>query len=616
MMNAFGLNASLVNETISVNGTSVELHKILEMAHQGGQSDDNKPTQNVASSSIGTGQVGIVSKEPSSKKLKKIISDLEDELRDIKSKAKDRKDEIAEKAKLIATLTQQLTRAQTSIRHKEFQNEGLKQEREQAIEELDGSLRRTHEQHLQSVLADNQSILQQQHKLLQQVPENLRVFTSNRQTLQQKFKETGQQLMEERDAAMKKLSIGQKQEIKHLKLQYEHWLNVKNTQIKEFAEQFNNFREEKNKQLQACEKEIVRLYNHTHKLQTILTGVEQGEYAVTQKQSSIGRPTTGVIMALDENYDTHARCGPRTPATREEMASLTLRKELRQTAMNQDRVRTAPGSKRGGSGMIDYSIADGGPNTVSIGGIVLPKGLRPNNPFVAKSEDLSLSKKIVSKYKLLEDQVQKIQESTFQDVLEKAGGGKTLGVLDPSITSQIKGMLTTSSMSREGQTFVNISPKKKVSNGDMAVGEAVMEEPSAELKNITLQEYEPSTVSSSNNMAPDKVNLKRATSAPGPKLDADEVRAENEYLKEQIEELHEQIQAEKLRTEKVVRNLQSDEILQYIQTLEANQAKLHKNLKEVSSQLHSSKISNTSLMRRLEKVSLSKSLDLSSILPS
>ena len=53
--------------------------------------------------------------------------------------------------------------------------------------------------------------------------------------------------------------------------------------------------------------EVVRVYEHATKLEKILTGIEQGEYSVPQKQGIGGRPTTGVLIPLDEYYDVSSR---------------------------------------------------------------------------------------------------------------------------------------------------------------------------------------------------------------------------------------------------------------------------------------------------------------------
>ena len=618
MLEAFDLSASVDGDRISANGKQVQVSVLAKLV-SGSDSGAAAETTGISSGG-GTDGAAIKKNEPSTKKLKKIIGDLEDELRDIKAKAKDRKDEITEKAKLITTLTQQLTRAQTSLRHKEFQYDTLTQEKSRAIDELDASLRRQHKEHLNTVVADNQAILQQQHKLLQSVPENLRTFTVTRQTLQQKFKESDIKMRAERDQAMKKLSSGQKQEIKHLKLQYEHWLSVKNDQIRTLTTQFNTYREEKAKALEACEKEIVRLYDHGQKLEGILGGVEQGEYQVTQTQSSIGRPTTGVIMALDEHYDVTSRSGPRRRATREEMAdsfkptstvrALMSPSRAQTGAKAAPRLNTAPRAQTAPNHKnMDVSRSfDGGiPSTMNVGGITLPKGLRPNNPFVAKSDELTLAKKIVSKYKQLEEQANAVNQINLNQTLTQASStDKAIGVLDPQVQSQISNMLTKSTMSREGQAFVYMSPKKRTKEVSAMSQAHTGDEDDM---GITLEDYMPASVESStepeDGLSGTSQPSSQQQSFRGKTRSSDleeEQQKEIRQLKKEITRLEAEATAEKIRAERVVRNLQSDDVLIYIQKLEEAQAKLHAQVRDVSSQLHTSRVTNNSLSRRIDKL--------------
>lgn len=625
LMDAFGITSTLgTDNTITANGKSVDVRVLAGIA-EGGAGAAQDGTEQASSSSGGAGvgasdKAGSSKNEPSSKKLKKIIGDLEDELRESKSKAKERKDEITDKAKLIQTLTQSLTRAQTSLRHKEFQYDTLELEKVRAVDEIDAKLRGSHGDHLKAVVAGNTAILQQQHKLLQSVPENLRTFTMTRQGLQQKFKESDNRAREERDLAMKKLSQGQKEEIKNLKLQYEHWLQVKNDQIRHFAKQFNEYREEKAKHIDACEKEIVRLFDHANKLQNILGGVEQGEYSVTQGQSSIGRPTTGVILAVDDNYDIRSRAGPRTASTREEMASATRRTMGGGSSRSGARAQTAPNNNNDYGEMGMSRSMDGNfPTTVNVGGIVLPKGLRPTNPFLTKNQDTSLAKQIVTKYKALQEAAAAVQENNFQETLEQAAAGKTLGVLDPEISGQIKAMLTTSTMSREGLTYVNLGSKgpkrseKKMDDVDMDEDDDDM--------GVNLEDYMPKTnnysdPSSGGGLAGVMPPSSGAFSRGGGNNKNDEeiveLNREVYRLKSDITRLEAAAMAEKIRAQKVVRNLQSDEVLVYIQKLEEQKGKLHTTLRDVSSQLHTSRVTNTSLSRRLDKVS--KSMRLAGVL--
>jgi len=628
---AFELGVEVVGNSVTANGVT---HDVQKLASGETISRSNSTEPGAASSDDAAQQNQAPTKaEPSTKKLKKIINDLEDELRDCKSKAKDRKEEINEKTKAVANLTQQLSRAQTSLRHKEHQYDTLVTEKSRALEEQDTALRATHNLHLSAIVADNQEVLQQQHKLLQSVPESLRSFSTTRQGLAQKFKESDAHANAERDHAMKKLSDSQKAEIKNLKLQYEHWLKIRADQIKDFAEQFNFFKAQKTAQITALEQEIVTIYTANEKLEKVLTGVENGEYNVSRGQSSIGRPTTGVILQVDDNYELASRTGRRTALTREEMS--TMARTGARGGGSRSGTRTM---SRSGSGFIDTGLMTQSmsalPSRIQAGGVVIPKGLRPTNPFINKTPDTSLALRIVLKHREMEIEAAKARNSSLSKTLAKAQSGEAMGVLDPMVHDEIKNMISMSTMSRGDRSSIANQYKK---GGDLHKEDAADEQvrstqeimesikggaeasqgPSSYFSekpiegDMRLDEYAMSGANKVVQIEGDGWNGKGGGKRTKDDLADAEAAAQEEIerLRRHISMVEASMENDKLKADQIIRGLQSDETLTYILNLESEQEKLHQQLREISSQLHISKVSNASLARRLDKITKLKKLD-------
>ena len=584
----FGITASLTNdEQISINGKSVDVATIV------GTDDSSKDRAAPATSASTAGSSASKKGEPSVKKLQKMISDLEDEVRDAKTKAKDRKDEITEKTKQVQSLTLQLTRSQTSLRHKEFQYDTLQDDKTRLLEEQDHTLTNHHNQHIQTIITDNQSILAQQHKVLQSVPENLRVFTATRNNFNKQFKDSNAAAKIERDSQMRKISDASRAELRTLKLQYEHWLAAKNDQIKVFADQFNQFRIDKSNQLQACEMEVVRLYDHVHKLENILTGIEQGEYNVTQKQGLNGRSTTGVLIPVDEYYDVSSRRA--SNKTFKFDGNGSFRTEIGSSKANATNMANTWGAK-----VDDF--------TINIGGVMLPKGLRPTNPFITPKDKVTLATKIVRKYKSLEAAASAVQESEFQKTLEKAATGTALGVVDPKIQERISQMISTSSMSRDNQLQAKIDTSKKRSQKDSQSNiDSLDSVDNTDNNNIESKMNNNADEMKFNNSSPARNDISTSYNKEFSSLIIDdkespeEMKLEITRLRNNLAALENELENQRLKTDKIVRGISSDETINYILKLETEHRDLHKKMKAIASQLQAAKVSNAALQRSLKK---------------
>ena len=189
-------------------------------------------------------------------------------------------------------------------------------------------------------------------------------------------------------------------------------------------DKFNEFRDKKSRQLYQCEQEIVRLYDHVEKVEAILSGFEKGEYPVVQRQGNTGRPTTGVILSIDETLNSRPT-GTLPKLINSASESYLPEDEFSTTS----RIKNLIGVTKAGS-------------------INLPKGLRPKNPLMAQDaskENRSLAKRIVMKYRHKEAEKVKAQEDALKSSLKQAQSSKSMGALDPEIQEQIQNMLVSPS---------------------------------------------------------------------------------------------------------------------------------------------------------------------------
>ena len=79
------------------------------------------------------------------------------------------------------------------------------------------------------------------------------------------------------------------------------------------------------------------------------------------------------------------------------------------------------------------------------------------------------------------------------------------------------------------------------------------------------------------------------------------MKLEISRLRNNLTALENELENQRLKTDKIVRGISSDETINYILKLETEHRDLHKKLKVISSQLHAAKVSNAALQRTLKK---------------
>ena len=79
-----------------------------------------------------------------------------------------------------------------------------------------------------------------------------------------------------------------------------------------------------------------------------------------------------------------------------------------------------------------------------------------------------------------------------------------------------------------------------------------------------------------------------------------DVNAEVAALRAEVTELRASQKMESINASKLQEELLSNETVQYVRYLELEKERLHKQIRDISNHLHSAKVANSSLMRKLK----------------
>ena len=303
--------------------------------------------------------------------------------------------------KEIEALTNKLTRALTFAQSMEHKYNDSLDMKKIALSDQESSLRKHYGQQVTDVRLISQQLLEQQMKLMEDIPQNVKEFTDAKKKATTLQKKQDKSLIDHYETEIKIIKANAATTLETYKLQCDHWLDMKNEQIKSFVEQFNNFRVKKNKHLRKCEKELIYLFNHTETLESILDDISKGEFPVRMKQGSTGMLTTGVggivTLGADGSPPIMPEMIPKPPSASSRAGSGNEVKRVNNniSATRNTYDKSKNNSQRPHSG----------------GGVVLPKGLRPPNlahPANLRThsdhpDHLKLTKKIMSKYAAKEE---------------------------------------------------------------------------------------------------------------------------------------------------------------------------------------------------------------------
>ena len=494
---------------------------------------------------------GGIGKSVNPEKMRRIISELQDSNAKLSARTKEQKGLMDEQGRTIQDQATEIVKYQTQLKHRDWEYQELFQEKKRDLATLEEKLREKFNNDTAKVMENSKEILGLQQSVIASVPETFRAYSALLRKTDVAREKFDGPIRKEFEAHVKLLEDKRKSELENMKLQYEHWLKEKDRTLLEFVEKFNKYRVKRSEHLRQCEKEIVTLYEYTEQIETILDGVEKGKYLVQQKQGTKGRSTTGAKLA----------------------------------------------GSRPGTSYADEEAA---------GGVVLPKGLRPTNPLVIPDNvDLELTKRIVGKHKERRAKLEKVKEEAFHKSLHHASlAGTVTAEVDPVLQQQIRDLLVTPGESRTSSAKRPVLKQSSSRTGESKAPENPATHDGPNQKDADLfgaGGVQPASWGGSKNVAS---STSRDRSSPSADLVSTALskdsQAEVSMLRAEIMELKAARKIDAINAAKLSEELASNETVQYVRYLEAETERLHKQVRDVSNQLHGAKVSNSSLLRKLQ----------------
>lgn len=325
-----------------------------------------------------------------------VVNSMKKELAVAQAETEQLRNKIAEKKHQIDSLGAQLKEANNKVArysanatHLESDMKHHIEEAERQRKDLQATLEAKFAEEKKELLRHQDEIIRKQFEAVQAIPSNLRTFT---QTVRENedIKTYNDTLLQKKyEKRWQQCEQSHAIELSNLKLQYEHFIAEKNRDLVEFKDKFNQYKGRKTHQLKVCEREIVLLYEYVLRLEEILRNAEQGNYAVQQRGAADGMPVTGLYQTGD--------------------------------------------------------FSSSGP--LRLGGILLPRGVRPVNPLdtTANGEALNLAKKLLKKSQDTASKMKQMQDAAFEKTLGKvAMDGNEDGPIEEVLQKKIRSLFQNS----------------------------------------------------------------------------------------------------------------------------------------------------------------------------
>mmetsp|Transcript_611 Transcript_611/g.1410 ORF Transcript_611/g.1410 Transcript_611/m.1410 type:complete len:905 (-) Transcript_611:222-2936(-) len=129
----------------------------------------------------------------------------------------------------------------------------------------------------------NNKLLNDMDNALRSVPERLRVDTSRIKETEARVAGIKEEMHTEMTKDNKKAAEDQTKNLELQRAQYEFWLKKKTDELAVFVEQFDQYKIDKTKQINALENNAIYLFDYSNKLATLIANYEKGNYPVYEK---------------------------------------------------------------------------------------------------------------------------------------------------------------------------------------------------------------------------------------------------------------------------------------------------------------------------------------------
>lgn len=360
--------------SLLVNGQKINIEELINI-NTDSNNDITTTTTNNSSN-----------KDNTIEKLNKIIKELKETNSNYSIKSKERKLLIEEQGKQINKLTIDLIKLQTGIRHKEYECKGLIDDKTNSLNEMKIFLEKKYQNDLENMIQHNKELMNIHQSEIDKIPLSLLEYTTLYNKNEKEKKEIEEPLKFEFQNTLLNIDKSRINEINHIKLQYNYYLEEKDKALNNFVDEFNQYRTKKSEQLRMAEQEIVKLYDYFMALETILNETQKGKYYFKTRD-----PISGLYPEFRIN-------------NMEEM-------ELKIDELN---------NYHNSNNNSYNNLIHNNPNTnigIVKGALILPKDEIPINPFKEYgASTLALTKKIVEKHKERTDRLKKMK----LDAIEKS----------------------------------------------------------------------------------------------------------------------------------------------------------------------------------------------------
>jgi hypothetical protein len=379
ILGKMGIHAMLAADgTIQVNGRNV---KIEDLGLGGGGS--------LVSSEDGMGGQSLESADPAfakqlkrmknEEKLKDQVNTLIDSNEKLSTKCSSQKQAIEQHTEKIKEMSEEALRLGAEIAHKTIEYNEIRADKDKEIADLQQIHEQRHHELLRMLTDHNVAITTEQGRVIAGAGSTFQNYTDllNRANHERDCVERS--LRRQFEKHLESLETIRVEERANVKMQYDHWLQEKDSSLADFVEKFNKYRSKKGEQLKMCEKELVAMYEYAEKIDRILDEVERGTFRVKQSQGQSGKATTGMLGNIDDNNN-------------------------------------------GGTGP-------------PVGQVLIPRGIRPPNPFFQNPNGFSLTRNLITRHRERIAKANAIKEEAFYHSMQHAAFTET--------ASQLSGIDTT-----------------------------------------------------------------------------------------------------------------------------------------------------------------------------
>jgi len=219
--------------------------------------------------------------------LQELVSDLTQQQKQLKQKLKIKKENLE---KMTSQFQETQNQHAEVINHMRRAQQNLSQDlhdKTKKLEDLTKVMKETHGNQIQELVSHNQKLLTQQHQMMANVPNVLKVNSSLLQDARTIEKKVTQSERIKYDKELRAIEFGRTAEIQNLKQQYEFWLTKKSVEAKKFVDEFNKYRSARNGLLASYEAEMLEMHDYCVRMKSIVENVEEARYPMRKTRKGM-----------------------------------------------------------------------------------------------------------------------------------------------------------------------------------------------------------------------------------------------------------------------------------------------------------------------------------------